>query len=72
MIIPEQLLDKWKQKREHGDNKQISESGGVSVNQVTKAFQKGRCSAKTMEVISAFYKKKEERIQEILKENDIA
>lgn len=66
MKIPEELLDKWKSLRSHGDNTKIAEQGNASVVDVSRAFTYGECSDDTFKAIADFYKEKDEVVKEYL------
>lgn len=66
MKIPEELLNKWKSLRSHGDNTRIAEKKNVTVVDVSRAFTFGECSDDTFKAIAEFYKEKEEIVKEYL------
>lgn len=66
MQIPEELLNKWKSLRSHGDNTKIAEQKGVTIVDVSRAFTYGECSDDTFKAIADFYKEKEEVVKEYL------
>jgi len=57
MIVEKKMLNRWKVKRESGDQKKISEFTQISENAISRAFS-GRASKETIEAIEEYFSKK--------------
>lgn len=71
MIIPQELYDKWKVLRSHGDAIKIMElafAQGIecSDEMINRAIRSGKCNDDIFPVMAAFYKEREELIKEYL------
>lgn len=67
MKIPEEIFNKWKDLRSHGDGKKIAKTGGISEMDVSRAFNTQECSDEVFTVIASFYRKKEASVKEFIK-----
>jgi hypothetical protein len=66
MTIPNELLEKWKQYKSHGDHKAIAEMAGVTEGQVHYALKVGRANPELFAIMADFYEDKEDRFSSYL------
>lgn len=68
MVIPKEILDKWKELRSHGDGKKIALENPDRINEMdfSRALNSGECSDEVFEIIGNFFNKKIERIKQFL------
>lgn len=62
MKIPDDLFEKWKMLRSHGDGKKIAEQKGINIMDVSRAFTLQECSDQTFKAIADFYEAKKEMV----------
>jgi hypothetical protein len=67
MVIPQELMEKWKVLRSPGDAAKISEQiGDCSEETINRAFREGKCSDEVFKGIADFYDAKAKLIREYL------
>ncbi len=53
--IATKKVKEWQKKLQHGDQKQIAETTGLSIGTVLNAMKHGHGSIKTVELIDTYY-----------------
>lgn len=71
MVLPKELVEKWKALRSHGDAAKIVELAAqenieFSDETVNRAIRHGRCNDDLFRIMAAFYSRKAELIKEYL------
>lgn len=66
MLIPEEILKRWKVLRSENDTKEIAKACPCEMQTVRNAFKYGKCSDNLFKAMAAHYQKKSELIQSVL------
>lgn len=70
MEVPQELLEKWKMLRAHGDTEKIAasmpEDVRVSDETIRRVFAQGQCNDDVFKAMAAFYEERSELIKQYL------